>query len=148
MKKIVWVDLPKHKGMFTSRNTVMWDLSSMKIVQHYSPNTKIEVCQCTMVNGLVFLRTASASQRELDWGFSAKSFNLPGAELASLAQLCSTQGGKSDIVIKTKKSTVAKKHKTGSTKKTIKPSPKSEVVKAHKVNIFNRFIGHLKKGKK
>jgi hypothetical protein len=145
MKKFVWVDLPKHKGMFTNRNTVMWDLTSMKIIQHYAPNTKIELYQCTLVNGTVFLRTASAAQRELDWGFSAKSFNLPGVELASLTHLCSVNGGKSDIVIKTKKTT---KPKTAKKTTTRKPAPKSEVVKARKVTLFNRLIKRLKKGKK
>ena len=72
-----WEDLPKKKSLFTVRNAVMTDLSTGKIVQHYSANTKIEVIQkCSTLNK-TFYRTQSAAKQDLNWAFEASAFGLP-----------------------------------------------------------------------
>lgn len=141
--KITWHDLPKPKGLFTGRNTVTYDLSNkMEIVQYYSMNTKIQVAQCTAISGSIYLRTASAAEKNNDWGFSASSFDLTSSELASLAHLCGLQDSKSDIV---KKSNTVKKTKTV-TKKTV--TPKSEVEQVRKQKLLTRLFNHFKKESK
>lgn len=141
MKKIVWLDLPKPQGMFTNRSTVMLDLTSAKIVQHYSANTKIEVKQYACVNGDVYFRTASAAERGLDWGFSAKSFGSPIAGFASLAPICVIN--QSDTVSSPVKQAPRKQKSRAKTS-----APKSEVEQARKEKLLNRLFNHFKKGKK
>lgn len=141
MKKLTWVQLPKPKGMFTKRSAIMVSLKDMKAVQHYSANTKIELCQCTCINGTIYLRTASAAQRDLDWGFSAKSFDMPSDEIASLVHLCAKNGSYSDIV-RTPSSTTKQKQKSV----VRKASTQSEGEKARKEKLLNRLLNHFKKG--
>ena len=81
--KIVWKDLDKRTGLFTKRNATMVDLSNGAVVQYYSTNTKINVVQETIIDGIKYFRTETAAGQSLDWAFKAFDFDLPN-ELASL----------------------------------------------------------------
>lgn len=55
----------------------MASLDNGAIVQRYGANTKINVVQETMVNGVRYFRTASAVKNGLNLAIKANSFNLP-----------------------------------------------------------------------
>lgn len=90
MKKqiIVWSKLPGRYALFTRRSTTMVNLDNSKIIQHYSANVKINMVEQTMFNGERYFRTASASERGLNWAIKASSFMLPAND-APLAPLTS-----------------------------------------------------------
>lgn len=75
--KIVWQDLPKAKGLFTKRSSIMKNLDDGKAVQHYSANTKIAVVQKAQFQGNTYYRTNSAKEKGLNWAFEASVFGLP-----------------------------------------------------------------------
>lgn len=79
MKKILWQDIPESasRQKFTRRNSTMRDLNTGEIIQYYSTNTKIEVSQKAVIDGKLYYRTASARDRNLDWGFEASTFDGP-----------------------------------------------------------------------
>ena len=84
-RKIVWKDLPKRRGLFTRRSGAMISLDNGTTIQYYSANTKINVIQETIVDGVKYFRTESAANKGLNWAFKASAFDLPKDELASLA---------------------------------------------------------------
>lgn len=81
--KLTWVDLPDRKNCFTVRDTVMLDLSTGKIVRHYSDNTKIAVVQKCVTPEGTFYRTSEAAQHRLNYAFRASAFGLPDEEAPS-----------------------------------------------------------------
>lgn len=83
-KQIVWKDLPKHRGLFTRRSVAMLSLDNGTAIQYYSANTKINVTQEAIIDGVKYFRTESAASKGLNWAFKATSFDLPKDELASL----------------------------------------------------------------
>lgn len=83
MAKIIWEDLPKRYGLFTKRSAKLISLSNGATIQHYNANTKINVVQCAMIDGVKYFRTESAAIQDLDRVFRADVFELP-PELASL----------------------------------------------------------------
>lgn len=74
--KIIWQNIPV-QNLFTKRNAVMRNLDNKKIIQYYSANTKIQVVQEAQFDGVVYYRTASARDKNLNWAFEATAFGLP-----------------------------------------------------------------------
>lgn len=86
MKKMInWQDLPSPKGLFTIKSTSMINLDNNTPIQFYSANTKINLVQFAIVDGVVFFRTQSARQRSLNWAIKATAFRLPDGYIASFA---------------------------------------------------------------
>ena len=63
----------------------MVNLDNNVPIQFYSANTKINIVQYSIVDGVVFFRTQSAKQRSLNWAIKATAFRLPDGYLASFA---------------------------------------------------------------
>lgn len=61
----------------------MTDLSSGKIIQHYSANTKLVMAQKCVTSEGTFYRTASAKQHSLNWAFGASALGLPNDKAPS-----------------------------------------------------------------
>lgn len=140
--EITWKDLPKPKGFFTRRSTIMVTLDTKKAVQFYSANTKINVVQYTVFNGSVYFRTSSARDRGLNWAIKADSFSMPNDYLASLAPSSSPAREKvshQPSSLKLPKQTSANK---------AAPSNNEGKVSAAKINLIKRFISRMKKEKK
>lgn len=143
--KITWKDLPKPRGFFTRRSTMMVTLDTKKAVQLYSANTKINLVQYAVFNDSVYFRTSSAKERNLNWAIKADSFDLPKDYLASL-DLSDSPKSKAPCT-KPSSLKLAEKQKPTTVKKA--PLPKNEGgVSAAKINLFKRFISHMKKEKK
>lgn len=81
--KYNWKDLPKPLSCFTVRSATMTDLSSGKIIQHYSANTKLVMAQKCVTSEGTFYRTASAKQHSLNWAFGASALGLPNDKAPS-----------------------------------------------------------------
>lgn len=79
-----WEDLPKKLNVWTVRNTVMEDINTGEIIQHYSTNTHLRMFQKTHFRGETWYRTESTANRGLDWAFKASSFGLPNEKAPSV----------------------------------------------------------------
>lgn len=104
--KIEWVPLEKPLSVFTTRNTVMWNLNNGAIVQHYSANTKLSMAEkAVTVNG-TYYRTLSAAHHYLNFAFEASALGLPNEFAPSAPNNFSQDAGKSSVA-KLKKQTAA-----------------------------------------
>ncbi len=139
--KIAWKDLPKPRGFFTRRSTLMVTLDTKKAVQSYCSNTKINVVQYTVFNDSVYFRTGSAKEHGLNWAIKADSFDLPDGYLASLAP---DNSPAKKVASSTPSSLKLKKQKAV---QKATPSKNEEKVSPHKINLIKRFLNHLKKEK-
>lgn len=75
--KIEWVPLEKPLSVFTTRNTVMWNLNNGAIVQHYSANTKLSMAEKAVTENGTYYRTLSAAHHYLNFAFEASALGLP-----------------------------------------------------------------------
>lgn len=139
MSKIIWKNLPKVRGLFTKRNTVMVALDTKKAIQFYSANTKIQVTQYTLFNDSVYFRTKPAEDKDLNWAIKADSFDLPKDYLASLvpdkspAKKASPKPSANNLENKKVSKRVA--------------SPKNEgTAQAQKTSLIKRLFRRFKKG--
>lgn len=82
--KYVWEDLPERKNLFTVKNTVMKNLNTGKIVQHYATNTKIVVVQKCITPEKTYYRTQDAVHHYLNYAFEAEAFGLPNEKAPSV----------------------------------------------------------------
>lgn len=139
---IVWQDLPKPRGAFTRRSTMMVTLDTKRAIQLYSPNTKLNVVQYTMFNDSIYFRTQSAKDRNLNWAIKADAFSLPDGYLASLAPSNSPAREK----VSHQPSSLKLPKQKPAPKAT--PSNNEGKVSASKINLFKRFIDRMKKEKK
>ena len=72
-----WTELPKPLNVFTTRDTVMKNLNTGKIIQHYSANTRLTMAQKCITPKGTFYRTRSAKEHGLNWAFEAPALGLP-----------------------------------------------------------------------
>lgn len=72
-----WTELPKPLNVFTTRDTVMKNLNTGKIIQHYSANTRLTMAQKCVTPKGTFYRTRSAKEHGLNWAFEAAALGLP-----------------------------------------------------------------------
>lgn len=93
--KYVWEDLPERKNLFTVKNTVMINLNTGKIVQHYATNTKIAVVQKCVTTGKTYYRTQDAAHHYLNYAFEAEAFGLPNEKAPSAPSVKSNPEKKS-----------------------------------------------------
>ena len=77
-----WESLPKPLNVFTTRNTMMLNLNTREVIQHYSSNTRITLVQKCVTPDGTYYRTSSAEHHNLNWAFEAAAFGLPNVKLA------------------------------------------------------------------
>lgn len=135
-KQIIWTDLPKKYALFTRRSTMMVDLRTRKVVQHYAANVKINLVQEATFEGIRFFRTNSAKERGLDWAFKASSFTLPESEFASLAP---SEHSLSDINLSTFNTPISKQKVSDASGKPSKSEEKASPHKSLWKRISQRF---------
>lgn len=72
--EIVWEDLPQKTGLFTAHKCSLINLDDGKVIQTYSANTKIDVTQTTLVDGIKYYRTDYSKSKGFNWAFRAEDF--------------------------------------------------------------------------
>ena len=106
--KYEWEDLPKPINAFTTRNTVMMNLNTGKVVQYYGANTKIVLVQKKTTPKGTYYRTRSAEHHSLNWAFEASAFGLPNEKAPSEPSMFPP---KIDSQLETSTPTLVKKQK-------------------------------------
>lgn len=142
-KQIVWKDLEKRLGLFTTRNAVMLDLDNGSKIQYYSVNTKINLVQETELDGVRYFRTESAATQNLNWAFKASDFGLPELKVASLEP-----SRKPSIKFSPDTKLFHTNSSNKKSSKTVKPPKSEEVIsedRKHSIlSAFKRFFGRSK----
>lgn len=140
-RKIVWKDLEKRTGLFTTRNTAMVSLDDGTPIQYFSANTKLNVVQEATVDGVKYFRTESAARKGLNWAIKASSFSLPN-EVASLEP--SRKSFSNDKPYSTYSKTPSHKKISKTPKASESEEKVSEERRENLISAFKRFLRRKK----
>lgn len=134
MSNIPWQDIDSVSA-FTKRNTTMRNILTKEIIQYYSANTKLTMVQKANYGGTTYYRTASARDKDLDWGFEATAFGLPNEAAPSAPSRPSRRPTSSEV------NTLPQAEKQKNTQK-VEPSNDGEKTTPP---FSNKIIGRLRR---